>query len=89
MAGAGFDPEALANYYRRVWTDNPPAAAARFLDPTGSRETRIAAMERAIQESKPPAGSASGGEFLRIKEHIPAPQALPAPAPPSLERQPK
>lgn len=88
-AGAGFYPESLVNYYRRVWTDNAPGTTARVFDATGSRDDRIATIESAIQKLTSPVSSTSSGEFLRIKEQIPEPQATPASDRPALRRGPQ
>jgi len=58
-SAAGYDPQALVNYFGRVWPDNAPDA--------DSRDGRIAAMQRAIQQLAP---ATSTDEFLRIQEQV-------------------
>jgi predicted Zn-dependent protease len=57
-SAAGYDPEALARYFGRVWPENPP-------DP--ARDTRISAILSAI---RPVAPANFTDEFLRIQAEI-------------------
>jgi predicted Zn-dependent protease len=62
VSAAGYDPEALVRYFSRVWPDGADS---------DSRDARISAMDRAIQQLVP---LTSTDEFLRIQEQI---RALP------------
>jgi predicted Zn-dependent protease len=59
MSSAGYDPQALARYFSRVWPNN-----AADVD---SRDARIDAMDRAIRQLAP---ATSTGEFLGIQEQV-------------------
>jgi beta-barrel assembly-enhancing protease len=59
MSAAGYDPLALVRYFGRVWPNN-----AADVD---SRDARIGAMDRAIQQLAP---VTSTDEFLGIQEQV-------------------
>ncbi len=59
MSTAGYAPLALVRYFGRVWTDTAPDS--------DSRNVRIAAMRKAIQQLAP---STSNDEFLGIQEQL-------------------
>jgi predicted Zn-dependent protease len=59
MPAAGYDPQALVRYFSRVWPNN-----AADVD---SRDARIGAMDRAIQQLAP---VTSTNEFLGIQEQV-------------------
>jgi predicted Zn-dependent protease len=64
-SGAGYDPRALVRYIGRVQRDDRSNA----FSPLPSRESRIAGMEKAIQEL-PPKTYSSGDEFPRIQSEV-------------------
>jgi beta-barrel assembly-enhancing protease len=87
-ATAGYDPEGLARYIGRTQQD--PAQGRQF-SRFSPRDTRVRAIEQAIQ--KLPAQSyPASGDFARMQDEVR--RVLPPPAPkpanaPSLQRQPQ
>jgi predicted Zn-dependent protease len=65
-SGAGYDPRALVLYIGRV---QPEDTKSKVSSPLPSRASRIACMEKAIQEL-PPKTYSSGDEFLRIQGEV-------------------
>ena len=84
MAGAGFDPAALARYIGRV----QPAEGARpwMFSPLPTREQRVGSLEDAVR-ALPARTYAAGEAFQRVREEVR--RLMPAPAstrPPTLRR---
>ena len=67
-SGAGFDPEALVSYIRRVQPDDGDGADA--FSPMPARRVRIASLEKAIQGLGQRVYVASGEEFGGIQEEV-------------------
>jgi predicted Zn-dependent protease len=66
-SGAGYDPRALVSYISRTQPED--TARSKVFSPLPSRESRIAGMEKAIQEL-PPKTYSSGDEFQRIQREV-------------------
>jgi predicted Zn-dependent protease len=64
-ASAGYDPEALVRYIARV----QPGDTVRASSPMPTRESRLAAMEKAIQQL-PTKIYSSADEFSRIQDEV-------------------
>jgi predicted Zn-dependent protease len=67
MAGAGYDPSALASYIQRVQVDSPGSTV--MSSPLPPRDKRVAALQEAIA-SLPAREYSAGPDFARIQEEV-------------------
>jgi predicted Zn-dependent protease len=84
-SSAGYDPAGLAQYIRRVQQD-PPSAQRAALSPFPPRDSRVQAIEKAIQ-ALPAQTYAASGDFARFQQEVRLALPPPSNAPkPTLQR---